>query len=149
MRELTLREATIELLAELCEPVGPFVFAGHGGRIARLRHRIQQESGDGDITGVFRAEARVREIRRAWADGAPLPATIGVLLDLFIAPPPEAGRDPTAWRDELTELLYLCGQRDRAALAAGLNARADMLAPLAAELGEWFAEDAATRETSD
>lgn len=148
MRERTLQETTIEFVAELCEPVGPLVFAGYGGPIARLRHRIHQESED-DITGVLRADAQVREIRRAWVDGAPLPATIAVLLDLFAAPPPEAGRDPTDWRDELTELLYLCGQRDRAALAAGLDARADMLAPLAAELHEWFAEDAANPEHVD
>ncbi len=144
MRERTLRETTIEFIAELCEPVGPFVFAGYGGRIARLCHQIHQESDD-IATGVFRAYAQVEEIRRAWVDSAPLPATIGVLLDLYAAPPPEAGRDPTDWRDELTELLYLCGQRDRAALASGLDARADVVAPLAAELAEWFADDAADR----
>ena len=42
MRERTLRETTIEFLAELCEPVGPFVFAGYGGRIARLRRQLDK-----------------------------------------------------------------------------------------------------------
>lgn len=145
MRERSLRDTTIAFVAELCEPVGPFVFAGFGGSVARERHRIQQEAGDdGSIRGVFAAEARVREIRRVWADAAPLPAAIDVLLDLFVAPPPEAGRDPSDWRDELTELLYLCGQRDRAALADRLDARGEEVAPLAAELRGWFDEGAAS-----
>ena len=89
MHERTSRDTTIEFVAELCEPVGPFVFAGHGGRIARVRHEIQEQSGD-LIEGTFRADERVREIRRAWVDGVSLPTAIDVLLDLFAAPPPEA-----------------------------------------------------------
>jgi len=142
MREQALRDPTIRFVSELCEPVGPWTFAGHGGRIAMLRHRIQQAAGEDTVAGVFAAEAQVKEIMRAWADSTPLPATIGVLLDLFVAPPPEAGLHHAEWHYQLTELLYLCGRRDRGALEAELEARAEALAPLAAELREWFAEDA-------
>ena len=142
----TLRDTTIEFLGELCEPVGPFVFAGFGGRIARLRQQIYADSGDDLLAGVFRAQAQVEQIMRAWADSTPLPAMFVVLLDLFVAPPPEAGRDPAQWRSELTDLLYMCGLRDRAALAAELAARGDTVAALAEELETWFAEDEAPNQ---
>ena len=134
----------IQFVAELCEPVGPFTFAGYGGTVAMLRHRIHQAS-SAVTTGVFAAEEQVQEVMRAWVDEVPVPATIGVLLDLFAAPPPEAGhgRHLEQWRDQVTELLYLCGRRDHAALAAGLASRGEALAPLAEELREWFAEDEA------
>lgn len=141
MSERSLRDSILRFVADLCEPVGPFTFAGYGGPIAALRQQIYQSCGDDDFAGVFQADARVREFRAEWVDSAPLPATIEVLLDLFTAPPAEAGRGISEWRSELTELLYLCGRRDRAALTAGLAARGDALAPLAAELHEWFAED--------
>lgn len=145
MPERTLRDTTIEFVAELCEPVGPFTFAGYGGRIAALRHQIHQDTGDDLVAGVFAAEAKVRELRRAWVESAPLPAAIDVLIELYAAPPPEAGRDSTDWRDELMELLYLCGRRDLAAVTAGLQrgvaAHHDALAPLAAELHAWFDDD--------
>ena len=141
MSDRSLRDSTVRFVADLCEPVGPFTFAGYGGPIAALRQRIYQSCGDDEFAGVFQADARVREIMAEWAASAPLPATIEVLLELFVAPPAEAGRHVSEWRSELTELLYLCGQRDRAALADGLAAGGETLAPLAAELDEWFAED--------
>lgn len=136
-----LRDQAIQFVAELCEPVGPFTFAGYGGRIARLRHEIHQTSGDDLVAGVIKADARVREIMHAWVDSAPLPATIGVLLDLVAAPPPEAARAPQDWHSELMELLYLCGRRDRRALASELAARADIPESFTAELHAWFADD--------
>ena len=136
-----LRDQAIQFVAELCEPVGPFTFAGYGGRIARLRHEIQQASGDDLVAGAIKADARVREIMHAWADSAPLPATIAVLLDLVAAPPPAATRAPQAWQSELLELLYLCGRRDRRALASELAARADNPGSFTAELHTWFADD--------
>ncbi len=141
MSKQLLRDATIQFVAELCEPVGPFTFAGYGGRIARLRHQIDQASGDNLVAGVLNAEARVREIMRTWVDSAPLPATIGVLLDLVAAPPPEAARDPEGWQSELMDLLYLCGRRDPPALATELAARADMPGAFVAELQAQLADD--------
>ena len=58
MSDQAPRDATIHFVAELCEHVGPFTFAGHGGRIATLRHRIHQASSD---------EAQVAESRRSHA----------------------------------------------------------------------------------
>lgn len=141
MHEQTLRDATIRFLADLCEPVGPFIFAGYGGPIARLRHQIHQEHADSDTRGFFAAERKVREIRRAWADDAAMPAALDVLLDLYVAPPPEAGRDLTEWLYELTLLLHLCGQRDPAALASRLAARGEAVATLVEDLKELSAED--------
>lgn len=141
MTERPLRDETILFVAELCEQVGPFTFAGHGGRIATLRHQIHQASGDDLVTGMLNAEARVQEIMSAWVDSAPLPATIGVLLDLAAAPPPQAGHDLEAWQDELMELLYLCGRRDRATLDAELAIRADIPGAFVAKLQAWLADD--------
>jgi hypothetical protein len=137
----TLRDATIVFVAELCEQVGPFTFAGHGGRIATLRHQIHQASGEDLVAGVLTADARVQEIMREWVDSAPLPATIDVLLDLVAAPPPEAGHDREGWHAEVMELLYLCGRRDRSTLVGELSTRADLPASFVTELQAWLADD--------
>lgn len=141
MSEQTLRDATIDFVSELCEQVGPFTFAGQGGRIAMLRHQIHQASGENLVAGVFNADARVQEVMRAWVDSAPLPALIGVLLDLVAAPPPEAGHDLEGWQSELMDLLDLCGRRDRSTLDAGLAARVDVPASFVAELQSQLADD--------
>lgn len=144
-----MRDEAIQFVAELCEPVGPFTFAGYGGRIAMLRHQIELASGDDIVAGILNAQARVREIMCAWVDGAPLPATIGVLLDLVAAPPPEAGRDVEGWQSELMDLLYLCGRRDRSALDTELAARADLPASFVAELQAQLEEDDLTNHLNE
>jgi hypothetical protein len=52
------REELIGLLDASAEPVGPEVFAGYGGDIARLRHEIIVAAGD-PLRGVIEAESRV------------------------------------------------------------------------------------------
>lgn len=135
-----LHAETITFLAELCESVGPFVFAGYGGRVARMRDEIMTAAGDDVVAGAFAAEARVDEIRRAWALAAPLPAIFPVLLQLAVAPP--AGHEYAEWRDEAVALLELCMRRDPDGFAAELarQGRSDALAGVLAELEERLAD---------
>lgn len=137
-----LRTATIAFLAELCESVGPWVFAGYGGRVARLRHEVEQAAGDDLVAGIVAAEARVQEVMQAWADQAPVPAIFSVLLDVVLRPP--GALDPEAWRREATELLAMCAARDGAGFAAAMQTRPGdpELASVAEDVEELLAERA-------
>lgn len=133
MSDDELRAATVGFVGELCESVGPFVFAGHGGRIARLRHELMLAH-EG-FTGVWAAEERVAEIRRAWAEAAPVPAIFAVLLGLVVTPPAGHGEDE---RCEVLELLLLCVRRD----PEGFAAERERWEPSAlVEVDEWLADD--------
>lgn len=129
-----LRASTIGFVGELCESVGPFVFAGYGGRIARLRHEAMLAH-DG-FAGVWAAEEQVAEIRRAWAEAAPVPAIFAVLLGLVVTPPAGHGEDE---RYEVLELLTACVRRDPDGFAAERE-RWGASAALA-EVDEWLADD--------
>lgn len=136
-----LRAATIEFVEELCESVGPLVFAGYGGRIARLRHRVSSEWQDG-VAGTFAVEARVEQVMQAWADKAPLPAIFPVLLELVSRPPGRVSVED--WRYEVTRLLAMCAGRDRAGYVAALGAYVGdrQMASVAEEVEDWLAEEA-------
>ncbi len=135
-----LRASTIELLEELCEPVGPWVFSGFGGRIARLRHETAEASGTDLLAGNFAAETCVREVMQAWADEVPLPAAFTVLLDTVLKPPRLAVAQ--AWRDQGIELLGMCAVRDVAGFRAALRAYAEDpgMASVGEEVEELLAE---------
>jgi hypothetical protein len=122
------------LIGELCESVGPLVFAGYGGRIARLRHETMMA--DAGFAGVLAAEERVDEIRRAWAEEAPVPAIFAVLLGLAAAPPASYGEDE---QYEVLQLLTLCVRRDPGGFAAERE-RWGASAGLV-EVDEWLADD--------
>ncbi len=139
MTESELRAATRRFVAALCEPVGPWVFAGQGGHVATLRYEIARAAGGDELGGVLAAEAAVGELRRAWAEEAPLPVMFVVLFDLLATPPDVA---EGGWRDEVMELLVLCGRRDRSGLAAEMARRVQAMGSAVAELEVWLAEDA-------
>ena len=136
-----LRAATIEFVGELCESVGPLVFAGFGGRIARLRHRVSSEWQD-VVAGTFAAEARVTLVMQAWANQAPLPAIFPVLLEIVLRPIGRFSADE--WRYEVTRLLVMCAGRDRAGFVAALGAYVgdSEMASVAEDVEEWLAEEA-------
>jgi hypothetical protein len=140
--ESELRAATRRFVAALCEPVGPWVFAGQGGHVATLRYEAALAAGGDALGGVLAAEAAVGELRRAWAEEAPLPLMFVVLFDL-LAPPPGEAKD--RWREEVMDLLVLCGRRDRSGLAAEMARRSQVMGSVVAELELWLAEDAVER----
>ncbi len=106
------RDELLAFLDALAEPVGPWVFAGYGGEIARLRHETMEAAGD-TFAGVFAATARVDAMVDEWASRVDPRSTLERLVDIAVAPPSKAGGQPqaNAWTDALCDLLVAVARR--------------------------------------
>lgn len=125
------RAELIELLEELSEPVGPWVFAGYGGSVATLRHRAS----DFDA-----GEAAVEALKQAWVDSVDIAPAIDTLLGIAVDHPTEAS---DAWDFEVCDLLWRLGQRDRDALEAAMArfATAGRAERIVVELRAWLSDE--------
>jgi hypothetical protein len=107
------RDELLAFLDALAEPVGPWVFAGYGGEIARLRHETMQAAGD-TLGGVVAAESQVEELVGDWASRLDPRSTLERLIEIAVAPPvdPATSRTPTdRWTDALCDLIVAIAHR--------------------------------------
>jgi hypothetical protein len=107
------REELLAFLDALAEPVGPEVFAGYGGEVARLRHEVTEVVGD-PFRGVFEAQARVDALVDAWALRVDPELTLDRLVEIATARAPGthgASMPPDRWVDALCDVLVAVAQR--------------------------------------
>lgn len=106
------RDELLALLDALAEPVGPWVFAGYGGEIARLRHETMKAADD-TSAGVFAAMSRVDAMVHEWASRVDARWTLERLVEIAVAPPAGADVQQLAdpWTDELCDLLVAIAER--------------------------------------
>ncbi|NUO50789.1 MAG: hypothetical protein HOV80_18205 [Polyangiaceae bacterium] len=110
---LPTRDELLAFLDALAEPVGPWVFAGYGGEIARLRHETMAADDD-TFAGVFAADSRVDAMVHEWASRVDPRLTLERLVEIAVAPP--SGADPSQrpadrWTDALCDLLVAVALR--------------------------------------
>lgn len=106
------RDDLLALLDALAEPVGPWVFAGYGGEIARLRHETMKTDDD-TFAGVLAATSRVDAMVHEWASRVDPRSTLERLVEIAVAPPSGADVQRLAdpWTDALCDLLVAVAER--------------------------------------
>ncbi|MCA9648616.1 MAG: hypothetical protein H6712_26995 [Myxococcales bacterium] len=110
------KEQLRRLVDALAEPVGPWVLAGYGGELARLRHQIV-EAAPSVVRGVLDAQERIEAMLERWAADVDPSHVLDLLLEIAMTRPngPHAAESPSRpddWEQALGDLLVAVGRRD-------------------------------------
>jgi hypothetical protein len=126
------RDNVLTFLADLSEPVDPWVLAGFGGPLARIRH----------ARDFIEGERAVEDIKQRWANATDVARAVETLFEIASLPPTslETERRAHDWDYELCDLLWRLAQRDRGLVESAMDTYAERgrSARIVRELESWL-----------
>jgi hypothetical protein len=130
------RDSVLRFLADLAEPLDPWVLAGFGGSLARTRLHARD---------FAEGERAVEEIKQRWAEATDVARAVETLFEIASGPPtqPETERRSDDWDHELCDLLWRLAQRDRELVERAMETHAGRgrSARIVRELQAWLLDD--------